>query len=320
MKEFIEPVDTSLMHLFYLYKKSSKKHRELKNFYHLLEGQFEMYSAGVRPLKATGTRWIGHKIAAMGRVIGKFGLYTQQHLQHSIDTAKNSKDRATLQGKFTKLINAKFLLRCALFTDVLAEAKHFSLITQEQNIDIIRILDSVENTKHNYERLLKKLRKNPAYVFQLPTVKLVTEEIESNDEDGEPMYQNQKVQFYSREKRFIEDHIVQIVERVVSCFEKRYGNLYSNLEETSINIPSDDGDHIVFDVCHSDHIIFDVRRILNCNVWPNVTDESDTAIQYSLQLAALIMVFNRYKDRDVMKCYIEDDVLSSFLAVLCYVH
>ena len=38
------------------------------------------------------------------------------------------------------------------------------------------MLDSVENTKHNYERLLKKLRKNPAYVFQLPTFKLVTEE------------------------------------------------------------------------------------------------------------------------------------------------
>ena len=118
------------MHLFYLYKKSSKKHRELKNFYHLLEGQFEMYSAGVRPLKATGKRWIDHKVAAMGRVIEKFGLYTQ-HLQHSIDTAKKSQDRVTLQGKFTKLINTKSLLRCALFTDVLAEAKHFSLITQE---------------------------------------------------------------------------------------------------------------------------------------------------------------------------------------------
>ena len=176
MKEFIEPVDTSLLHLFYLYKKSSKKHGELKNSYQLLEGQFEMYSAGVRPLKATGTRWIYHRIAAIGRVIQKFGLYTQ-HLQHSIDTAKKSQDRARLQGKFTKLINAKSLLRCALFTDVLAEAKHFSLITQEQNIDSIRILDSVENTKHNYERLPKKLRKNPAYVFQLPTVKLVTEEI-----------------------------------------------------------------------------------------------------------------------------------------------
>ena len=130
----------------------------------------------------------------MGCVIEKFGLYIQ-HLHHSIDTAKKFQDRATLQGKFTKLINAKFLLRYALFTDVLAEAKHFSSTTQEQNIDIIRILDSVQNAKHNYKRLLKELRKNPAYAFQLPTVKLVTEEIESNDEDGEPMYQNQKVQF-----------------------------------------------------------------------------------------------------------------------------
>ena len=124
------------------------------------------------------------------------------------------------------------------------------------------------------------------------------------------MYQNQKVQFYSREKRFIEDYIVQIVERVVSCFEKRYDNLYSNLEETFIKIPSDDGDRIIFDVC----------RILNCNVWSYVTDDSDTATQYSLQLAALITVFSRYKDIDVMKCYTEDDVLSSFLAVLHYAH
>ena len=76
LKEFAETVDTSLMHSFYLYKKSSKKHRELKNFYHLLEGKFKMYSAGVRPLKATGTRWIDPKIAVVGSVIKKFGLYT----------------------------------------------------------------------------------------------------------------------------------------------------------------------------------------------------------------------------------------------------
>ena len=69
LKEFNEPVDTSLIHLFYLHKKSSKTHRELENLYHLQEGESEMYSAGVRPLKATGTRWIDHKIAAMRRVI-----------------------------------------------------------------------------------------------------------------------------------------------------------------------------------------------------------------------------------------------------------
>ena len=100
------------------------------------------------------------------------------------------------------------------------------------------------------------------------------------------------------------------MQRIVSCFEKRYGNLYSNLEGTSINIPSDDGDRMIFDVC----------RILNCNVWSNVTDDSDTATQYSLQLPALIAAFNRYKDIDVMKCCTEDDVLGGFLAVLRYAH
>ena len=62
LKDFMEPVDTTLRHLYYLHTKSSKKHRELKNLYVILEGQFEMFSAGVRPVKATGTRWIDHKL------------------------------------------------------------------------------------------------------------------------------------------------------------------------------------------------------------------------------------------------------------------
>ena len=78
------------MHLFYLYKKLSKKHQELTNFYQLLEGQFEMYLTGVLSLKGTCTRWIDHKITAMGHFIEKFGLYTQ-HLQYSIDAAKKPK-------------------------------------------------------------------------------------------------------------------------------------------------------------------------------------------------------------------------------------
>ena len=94
----------------------------------------------------------------------------------------------------------------------------------------------------------------------------------------------------------------------LSCFEKLYGNPYSNLKETSINITV--SDRIIFDVCH----------ILNCNVWPNGTNDSNTATQYCLQLAALITDFNQYKYIDVMKCYTEDDVLSSFLAALSYAH
>lgn len=67
--------------------------------------------------------------------------------------------------KSLQLIGAKVLLRCALFNNILAEAKHFRLVTQKQDSNIISILDFVKNTKYNYQRLLKKLKRNPSYVF-----------------------------------------------------------------------------------------------------------------------------------------------------------
>ena len=127
-----------------------------------------MFRAGMRTLKASGTRWIDHKIGAMGGLIEKLGLYTM-HLQNVITATRSSKYRSTLEGKFKKLIDTKVLLRSALFKDVLADAKIFSLLTQKQNINILKIFEAVESTKNSYQRLRKKREKNPEYVFQLPT-------------------------------------------------------------------------------------------------------------------------------------------------------
>ena len=63
IKKALEPVDVmSLSDLYCLYAKSSKKHRESKNLFNLLEGQFKMYSSGVHPVEVTSMRWIDHKI------------------------------------------------------------------------------------------------------------------------------------------------------------------------------------------------------------------------------------------------------------------
>ena len=40
----------------------------------MLMGEFEMYTSGIRPVKATGTRWIDQKLWAMDHLIEKFGL------------------------------------------------------------------------------------------------------------------------------------------------------------------------------------------------------------------------------------------------------
>ena len=150
------------------------------------------------------------------------------------------------------------LLRSAFFTDVLAEAKRFSLISQKKDINVITMLEAVETTKSNYQRLLAKVKKDPTFIYQLPNLKLVIGSVtETEEEEGEPLYQGHKLMYYSREKRYLEDHAPYIIEKIISCFEQRYGNLFGGDEVFNVNVNSDEGDRIQFDITCD----------LNCNVW-----------------------------------------------------
>ena len=107
----------------------------------MLKGKFKIYTSRVRPVKA---RWIDLKVRAMDHLIEEFELYFV--LLNNISSTTNSKEKATSEGKFIKLLHAKVHLSCALFTDILAEVKKFSLISQKSDINIIYILDSFEST------------------------------------------------------------------------------------------------------------------------------------------------------------------------------
>ena len=80
-----------------------------------MKDQCEFHGDGVRPVKATSTRWIDHKLRAIEWLVDNFGLYCQ-HIQHAIPKIKIPKDCATLQDKFEKLIDAKVLLSLFLVT------------------------------------------------------------------------------------------------------------------------------------------------------------------------------------------------------------
>ena len=90
--------------------------------YNDLIDQFEIYGGGVKPVKSNGTRWIDHKVHAMGGEVEKFGVCAQ-HLKGIIPTIKLSNDQATVQRKLNKLAEAKVLLPYSFLTDVLAEVR-----------------------------------------------------------------------------------------------------------------------------------------------------------------------------------------------------
>ena len=149
-----------------------------------------MYGGGAKPIMGNGKRWIDHIVCAMGRVIEKFDLYIQ-HLKRAIPTIKQSNDRATVQEKLNKLVDAKVLLRSCGLTDVLTEAKRFCLISPKKEINVIKMLKTVETTESNYQRFLAKLNKRPQFIFKLPNLKLVIDAI-SSSEDEVSLYQRHK--------------------------------------------------------------------------------------------------------------------------------
>lgn len=75
LQDLAEPVDESLMNLYYFYLKLSKKILELKSLFKGTKQDFEMFGDGVKPVKLTGTCWIDLYIQAMGHVIDRFRLY-----------------------------------------------------------------------------------------------------------------------------------------------------------------------------------------------------------------------------------------------------
>ena len=132
-----DEINEMLLRLHYLYEKSPKKCRELEDIVADLKGAMCFDDAGVKPVRASGTRWIAHKLNAMKRLISKFGGYMNHLFALSEDSSVRSVDKAKLKGYHKTWIQAKYILGCALFIDLLSPCAIFSKSMQNDEIDIL---------------------------------------------------------------------------------------------------------------------------------------------------------------------------------------
>ena len=79
-------IDEMVLLLYYMYEKSPKKCRQLEDVIIELKQCIEFDGGGVRPVRASGSRWISHKLNAMKRIVAKFGAYTNHLALMSTDT------------------------------------------------------------------------------------------------------------------------------------------------------------------------------------------------------------------------------------------
>ena len=155
----------------------------------------------------------------------------------------------------------------------------------------------------------KRIKENSECILNLLNLKIVIDAVKSNeDDDGIPWYQGHKLMNYSREVRYLLDHAAQIVERIISCFEKRYRNLFDGQKRFDVNVNSEQGD------C----VLFDVACLLNCNVWRSPGSEESQEDACERQLPWLMKMFNQYQELEILAPITEDGITENFLSIVRY--
>ena len=151
-----DSIDNMLLRLYYLYEKSPKKCIELESVCADLKECLEFYEDGIRPVRASGTRRVSHKVKAMKRVLAKYGAYTAHLSSLSEDTSVKAADRAKLKGYLKKWVDAKYVLGCAAFVDLLTPCTIFSRSMQRDNLDILAAITHLVKTLNETNKLSSK--------------------------------------------------------------------------------------------------------------------------------------------------------------------
>ena len=116
---YFSTVDDMLLKLYFLYEKSPKKCREIEDIVAELKACLEPSemprSRGIKPLRACGTRFIAHKLAALERVVNRLGAYLNHLAILSEDPSMKSTDRQKMKGYLQQWHNAKFFMVVLFF-------------------------------------------------------------------------------------------------------------------------------------------------------------------------------------------------------------
>ena len=150
-------INEMLLRLYYLYKKSSKKSRELEGVVEDLKGVYSFTQSGHLPIKCQGTRWINFKRRALQRVVDRYGAY-MAHLStlvEDLNSSTSAVDRERLRGYVRKWSNAKIIIGCAMYVDALKPVSMLSLCLQEEKVDTVQGINYTLKTVKSLSTLTK---------------------------------------------------------------------------------------------------------------------------------------------------------------------
>ena len=294
LKGLIDPIDTCLKNLYYLYEKSSKKTREIKILHDVLKGVLEFENGVVKPHRAAGTRGIAHKLMVLENMLDKFGMYLS-HLENIIADTSKKTDKATLEGKRRQLVSANVVLLGSVFYDLLEPARQLSLFTQKENITLHEVTEVLEGTRKRYVQLLKKFKDHPDAVFKLPRLAQTLSKVEKSNQFDFYKYQGIKLTNFTQHKNSLPSKSVKICEGVVNTLNKYFEEFRS--KTTDVDDNDDEEEDLMRDITdengNDDKVLFHIAKVINTSSW--ITASSDDLVK------SMNFVFTHFSEHPVIK-------------------
>ena len=216
LSSLFSEVEETLLRLYYLYTKSPKKTLELESIVEELKGVYEFSGSGNKPILSQGSRWIDHKRRALQRVTDGYGAFISHLITLSEDTSLKSEDRARMKGLAEKWSHGKYIVACAMHSDVLKPPSALSLSLQSSDGDLvygIKQLLKVSTT------LVSMLEQDP---LQWYTVKLVLARVKNDG--SEHVYQGVALKWYDATtlsycSKQAQSDLRRLTEKMLGCLE-----------------------------------------------------------------------------------------------------
>ena len=212
-------IETMLMKLYYLYQKSPKRYRELKEL-------SEAYEKTItKPTKAHGTRWIDHKYRAMERVLDNYGPYIA-HLQSLCHTDSQALKRAELVGQAKKWKDATYPMYMAIYLDILSPIRRISITMQSDFHDPVKIVKRIKEFRWSMAKLVVVLdevldKEGSALTHFTKLMKEIKVK-----ENGKHEYQGVQLKYYNHSFQSVKDHYLITVSNICECVEQRFESLF----------------------------------------------------------------------------------------------
>ena len=129
-----------------LYEKSPKKCLELDGVVVSLRECSDLpKEGGNRPIRACGTRFISHKVAAIGRFLDRYGAYIAHLTSLTEDTSVRAVDRQKIKGyllKWREILVVLFFL----FHNILKPAALMCKGLQDDELCIVGAIEAVRQS------------------------------------------------------------------------------------------------------------------------------------------------------------------------------